>query len=95
MESARSGSLVELMDSCNARVCAEQREMLGLVAEADRSEVWRDSGARDMAHWLWMRYGISDWKARRWIASARALERLPRVARAFERGVLGIDRWLG
>jgi hypothetical protein len=38
-----------------------------------------------------MRYGISDWKARRWIASAHALERLPRIAAAFSRGELGID----
>ena len=30
-----------------------------------------------MAHWLKMRYGISDWKARRWIAAAHALESLP------------------
>ncbi len=30
-----------------------------------------------MAHWLKMRYGVSDWKARRWIASAHALESCP------------------
>jgi hypothetical protein len=45
-----------------------------------------------MAHWLWMRYGISDWKARRWIAAARALETLPETAAAFARGELGIDQ---
>lgn len=45
-----------------------------------------------MAHWLSMRYGISDWKARRWIAAAHALEGLPRISEAFASGELGIDK---
>jgi hypothetical protein len=45
-----------------------------------------------MAHWLWMRLGISDWKARRWIAAAHALESLPRISEAFASGELGIDK---
>jgi hypothetical protein len=39
-----------------------------------------------------MRYGISSWKAHRWIACAYALERLPRIAAAFANGVLGVDK---
>jgi hypothetical protein len=53
---------------------------------------WQDSGARDMAAWLSMRYGISGWKARRWIAAAHALEELPRIGEAFSRGELGVDK---
>lgn len=45
-----------------------------------------------MAHWLSMRQGISDWKARRWIAAAYALESLPDVSEAFASGELGIDK---
>ena len=45
-----------------------------------------------MAHWLRMRYGISDWKARRWIASAHALESLPLTSEAFSSGRLGVDK---
>src|SRR6266498_3884849 len=45
-----------------------------------------------MAHWLGMRYGISDWKARRWIAAAHALEDLPLLSEAFASGELGIDK---
>jgi hypothetical protein len=45
-----------------------------------------------MAQWLWMRYGLSDWKARRWIASAHALESLPVISEAFASGELGIDK---
>jgi hypothetical protein len=45
-----------------------------------------------MAQWLWMRYGISDWKARRWIDCAHALEELPLIAEAFASGELGVDK---
>jgi hypothetical protein len=45
-----------------------------------------------MAHWLWMRYGLSEWKARRWIAAAHTLESLPAVSNAFASGSLGVDK---
>jgi hypothetical protein len=72
--------LIEGIDACHARVGDAQRAMLACIARGDRRELWRDWGARDMAHWLSMRYGISQWKARRWIAAAYALEGLPRVS---------------
>jgi Domain of unknown function (DUF222) len=50
------------------------------------------SPARDLAHFLAMRYGISEWKARRWIAAAHALEPLPKISEAFASGALGIDK---
>ena len=76
----------------HARACGAQRELFQLIAQIDRLELWRDRGARDMAHWLWMRYGISDWKARRWIGAAQALESLPRISEAFASGELGVDK---
>jgi hypothetical protein len=85
-------SLVEGMDALYVRQSEVQRDLFVLIARADRAEVWRGDGAHDMAHWLWMRYGLSDWKARRWIAAAHALENLPRVSAAFSRGDLGIDK---
>jgi hypothetical protein len=39
-----------------------------------------------------MRYDISEWKARRWIAAAHALEGLPGLSAALEGGELGIDK---
>ena len=54
--------------------------------------LWADDGARDLAHWLWMRYGISDWKARRFIDAANALGQLPRVTEALTTGALGVDK---
>jgi hypothetical protein len=84
--------LIDGMDGLHRSVSVCQREPFGFIAEADRCGVWRDSGARDMAAWLSIRYGISDWKARRWIAAAHALEWLPRLSEAFGSGEVGVDK---
>jgi len=84
--------LIAAIDAVHSRVGSAQRELLRLIADGDRNDVWRDSGARDMAHWLSMRQGISEWKARRWIAAAHALEALPALSRALSSGQLGIDK---
>jgi uncharacterized protein DUF222/HNH endonuclease len=84
--------VVGRLDSVYGRVCSVERELFGLIAEVDRSGVWRASEARDLAHWLSMRYGISSWKAHRWVAAATALEALPRLSEAFASGRLGVDK---
>jgi hypothetical protein len=84
--------LVAAVDAVYATSCRVQRELLSLIVEVDRRESWRNSGARDTAHWLSMRYGISCWKAHRWIAAAHALEGLPRLSDALARGELGLDK---
>lgn len=84
--------LVEATDAAHARMGRAQRELLALVAEVDRTGAWEHDGARDAAHWLSMRYGISTWKAHRWVAAAHALEHLPGVAAALRSGELGIDK---
>ena len=84
--------LVGEMDAAHARISESQRQLFELIAEADRAEAWQGSGARGMAHWISMRYGISWWKADRWVRAAHALEHLPRLSEAFRSGVLGIDK---
>jgi hypothetical protein len=84
--------LIRAIDASHARVGCAQRDLLSLIAEVDRQELWLDSGARDTAHWLAMRYGISHWKAHRWIVAAHAFEQLPCLAEALDRGELGIDK---
>jgi len=84
--------IIRSIDALNARACSTQRELFGLIAEGDRREVWRNGGAANMAHWVCMRYGISYWKAERWIAASHALERLPRLSEAFASGELSIDK---
>jgi hypothetical protein len=66
-------------------------ELLQLLAEADRREAWRDQGAEDVCHWVSIRYGISMWKAARWVEAARSLPSLPLIAAALASGRLGID----
>jgi hypothetical protein len=89
---SEDATLIETADALHAQVSRVQRELLRTLAELDRREAWQDTGARDLGHWLCMRYGISSWKARRWIEAAHALERLPRLSRAFVSGALGIDK---
>jgi hypothetical protein len=84
--------LIGDLDNFHRRVCSSQRDLFDVIAEVDVRKAWRDSGARDMVHWLRMRLGISDWKARRWIAAAHALTGLPRISEAFSRGEIGIDK---
>jgi Domain of unknown function (DUF222)/HNH endonuclease len=92
MSEARNELTFRRIDACHERICTGQRELFRLILELDELGAWRDDGARDMAQWLWMRYGISEWKARRWIACAHALEQLPRISAAFASGELGIDK---
>jgi hypothetical protein len=84
--------LIQDIDAFHRHACSAQRELCAAIAEVDRKKAWRDSGARDMAHWLKMRLGISEWKARRWIAAAHALESLPLTSQAFSSGELGVDK---
>jgi hypothetical protein len=92
IEPSPHGDLTSEMDGWHARSCAAQRKLLSCIAEADRQCLWKQDGARDMAHWLWMRYGLSEWRARRWVAAAHALGSLPAIGAAFESGVLGVDK---
>jgi hypothetical protein len=62
------------LDAVHAHISESQRAFLALLADAERAEIWRDEGARDMAHFVSMRYGISWWKADRWVKAAQALE---------------------
>ena len=87
----RIEALTERADAWHRAISHGQQELFRILAEMDREELWAEWGARDMAHWLWMRYGLSDWKARRWI-EAHALEQLPLISQAFARGDLGVDK---
>ena len=83
---------IERCDRAHVGIGYAHGEFFSAVEEVDRTRAWADDGARDLAHWLWMRYGMSDWKARRLIETAGALPRLPALARALDRGELGVDK---
>ena len=57
-----------------ALVGRAQREALDLLREVARREAWRDQGAESMVHWVAIRFGVSLWKAERFVASAHALD---------------------
>ena len=84
--------LIGHADELNATVSRAQRELFALLREIDRREAWRADGAQSLAQWISIRYGISAWKAERWVGAAEALESLPLVAQAFSSGELGVDK---
>jgi hypothetical protein len=45
-----------------------------------------------MAHWVCMRYGVSYYRAERWIGAAQALKGLPFTRQAFAAGELSLDK---
>ncbi|MDQ3645402.1 MAG: HNH endonuclease [Actinomycetota bacterium] len=71
---------------------AAERDLLRWVLRCDRAELWHGDGGRNMAQWLSAQCGISNWKARRWIGCAHALEHLPHLSGALETGVLSLDK---
>jgi len=92
VEADAPDALIEALDASHREACRAQRHLLSLIVEADRRETWRDSGARDLAHWLSIRYGVSWWKARRWIVAGYALQALPQLSEALASGALGLDK---
>lgn len=84
--------LVDRLDAAHAVVAAGQRHLLEVIAECDRTERWRGDGCRDIAHWLSLRLGISNWTARRWVHAAEALCLLPHIGAALEQGTLCLDK---
>lgn len=87
-----TGEAVEAMDRMHAEASRAHRAFLSWIARADAQDSWEDRGARDLTHFLAMRYDLSWWKAQRWIVAAHALEVLPSLSGALERGELGIDK---
>ncbi len=84
--------LIAAADETHQAIGRAQAGLLRLIVEIDRRQAWQDSGARDTAHWLSMRYGLSSWKAYRWIAAAHKLEELPIICEALAGGKIGIDK---
>ena len=91
-DAADVDGLTAALDGAHAEVCRAQRRMLALIAEADRSDAWIETGARDMAHWVSIRYDVSWWRASRWIAAAHTLEHLPGLSEALATGRLGLEK---
>ena len=70
------------------------RLKLAWLLECERRDLWINQGHRNFAEWVAARLKVSQWKARRMIAAARALPSLPHVDGAFEAGDLTHDHVL-
>src|SRR5512138_1344794 len=82
---AQITELVGQLNSANYR-------LLTLLAEFDRRKGWSDSVTRSCAHWLNWKCGIDIGAAREKVRTAHALESLPRISAAMERGELSYSK---
>jgi hypothetical protein len=87
-----TASAVVVADRANRKIGAAQLELLLAILDVERDDAWLDDGARDLAHWVSMRYGVSHWKACRWVGAARSFEAMPALGFALREGVLSIDK---
>ena len=65
---------------------------LQLIAEFDRRKGWADNATHSCAHWLNWKCGIDIGAAREKVRTALALESLPKIAAAMERGELSYSK---
>ena len=71
---------------------AAQHRWLVLIAEFDRRQGWSDGATQSCAHWLNWQCGLDMGAAREKVRVAHALEKLPRVSAAMERGALSYSK---
>ena len=78
--------------SMAARLAAQTREWLALVAEFNRRKGWVQWGMRSMAHWLSWSCSVGPGVAREYVRVATALTELPLVDEAFAQGQLSYSK---
>src|SRR5512138_598744 len=71
---------------------AANHRFLMLIAEFDRKQGWSDGATQSCAHWLNWKCGIDIGAAREKVRTAHALESLPRISAAMERGELSYSK---
>ncbi len=86
------GVLEGRITSMAARLAAQTREWLALVAEFDRRKGWVQWGMKSMAHWLSWSCSVGPGAAREYVRVARALTGLPLVGEAFAQGRLSYSK---
>jgi hypothetical protein len=71
---------------------AGNHRFLMLIAEFDRRNGWSDGATQSCAHWLNWQCGLDMGAAREKVRVAHALENLPRISAAMERGQLSYSK---
>lgn len=83
---------LETLVAANAALGRAHRDLMRAIAALGHDIDWTEHGARDAAHFIAMRYDVSEWKARRWVAAAETLTRLPALRASLAAGHLGLDK---
>jgi uncharacterized protein DUF222/HNH endonuclease len=86
---------VEIEDDLSRSFFAESRlvrRRLADIVELDGREAWRIDSARSMVDWLCYRFDLSERTAREYVRVGHALEFLPALADAFEKGWISWDK---
>jgi hypothetical protein len=65
--------------------------LVGVIADALAHDAWQGFGIVSPEHWVRLRFGLNQTRARRLVAAARALTALPQVRAAFAAGELTED----
>ena len=68
------------------------RALMRNILTWESDGVWARDGLPDLGRWIALRFDITLYRARRWIACAHKLEELPLTSLAVERGELGLDK---
>ena len=92
---AASDSNDELADKITTlagQINAAEYRFLKMIAEFDRRVAWEGPGIRSCAYWLNWKCGIAMGAAREKVRAAKALDGLPEINAAFEKGELSYSK---
>ena len=84
--------LADQITTLAGQINAANYRFLKLIAEFDRRNAWAGYGIRSCAHWLSWKCGLDISTAREKVRVARALENLPGINAAFEKGELSFSK---
>ena len=84
--------LADQITTLSGQINAATYRFLKLIAEFDRRQAWAGFGIRSCAHWLNWKCGIAMSAAREKVRTARALEGLPGITTAFQKGELSFSK---
>lgn len=86
--------VVQKLHVVNAEANAGDIARMRAIVRCDQKRVYRRDDTFDMARSLSIELGISSWKAARWLRAGYALDELPLMASAYERGELSTDKFV-
>ena len=84
--------LADKITTLAGQINAANYRFLKMIAEFDRRVAWEGPGIRSCAYWLHWKCGIDIGAAREKVRAARALEGLPEINEAFEKGELSYSK---